>query len=408
MPATRGGAGHRRRGSALRDHHQSAGRHRGRMGAGTSRRRAAPRHRVPPVPPDRAQAPGRQSGAAHLRGGAWRGRRPGRPRRAPASRWTPIPGASWRRGTSSPARSRWPMPTGGAWLDAREIDDFPTRFPGITAILARHGLDAAARPPAGRARAPLRDGRRPDRPRGPLHAAGPLGGGRGRLDRRARRQPARVQLAARGSGLRRPRGPRAGRRDGGRGRRRRSPLPDGADPAGDRRRRGVRGDPAETMRRADDGERRAYSGPRRRCSTPSRSWRDSRGRRRPTPGAPAISCSSPRSSPRPRAGAGRAAAGTAGSTIRPRPPPGDGVILRTPPDERAAAAAQARASRHRADRPRRRSRSRRSSGRSAGSPGSATRWCWRTTTSGPRSRTSPTTSATRSASPGRRPRRRRA
>jgi L-aspartate oxidase len=32
--------------------------------------------------------------------------------------------------------------SGGAWLDAREIDDFPMRFPGITAILAEHGLDA--------------------------------------------------------------------------------------------------------------------------------------------------------------------------------------------------------------------------------------------------------------------------
>jgi L-aspartate oxidase len=32
---------------------------------------------------------------------------------------------------------------GGAWLDAREIEDFPTRFPGITAILARHRLDAS-------------------------------------------------------------------------------------------------------------------------------------------------------------------------------------------------------------------------------------------------------------------------
>ena len=32
---------------------------------------------------------------------------------------------------------------GGAWLDAREIEDFPTRFPGITAILAAHGLDAS-------------------------------------------------------------------------------------------------------------------------------------------------------------------------------------------------------------------------------------------------------------------------
>ena len=30
---------------------------------------------------------------------------------------------------------------GGAWLDARMVEDFPSRFPGITAMLARHGLD---------------------------------------------------------------------------------------------------------------------------------------------------------------------------------------------------------------------------------------------------------------------------
>jgi L-aspartate oxidase len=33
--------------------------------------------------------------------------------------------------------------TGGAWLDARDIEDFPTRFPGITSILASHGLNPA-------------------------------------------------------------------------------------------------------------------------------------------------------------------------------------------------------------------------------------------------------------------------
>jgi L-aspartate oxidase len=32
---------------------------------------------------------------------------------------------------------------GGAWLDARQIADFPARFPGITAMLARQGLDPA-------------------------------------------------------------------------------------------------------------------------------------------------------------------------------------------------------------------------------------------------------------------------
>ncbi|HUR94829.1 MAG TPA: L-aspartate oxidase [Gemmatimonadales bacterium] len=33
--------------------------------------------------------------------------------------------------------------SGGAWLDARSVADFPARFPGITAMLARHDLDAA-------------------------------------------------------------------------------------------------------------------------------------------------------------------------------------------------------------------------------------------------------------------------
>jgi len=35
---------------------------------------------------------------------------------------------------------------GGAWLDARHISDFRSQFPGITAMLARHGLDAARDP----------------------------------------------------------------------------------------------------------------------------------------------------------------------------------------------------------------------------------------------------------------------
>ncbi len=32
---------------------------------------------------------------------------------------------------------------GGAWLDARAVENFPSRFPGITAMLARFGLDPA-------------------------------------------------------------------------------------------------------------------------------------------------------------------------------------------------------------------------------------------------------------------------
>ena len=33
--------------------------------------------------------------------------------------------------------------SGGAWLDARKIENFSSRFPGITAMLARHSLDPA-------------------------------------------------------------------------------------------------------------------------------------------------------------------------------------------------------------------------------------------------------------------------
>ena len=33
--------------------------------------------------------------------------------------------------------------SGGAWLDARGIENFPSRFPGITAMLGRLGLDPA-------------------------------------------------------------------------------------------------------------------------------------------------------------------------------------------------------------------------------------------------------------------------
>jgi L-aspartate oxidase len=33
--------------------------------------------------------------------------------------------------------------SGGAWLDAREVENFRSRFPGITAMLARRGLDPA-------------------------------------------------------------------------------------------------------------------------------------------------------------------------------------------------------------------------------------------------------------------------
>ena len=61
---------------------------------------------------------------------------------------------------------------GGRRLRARS-------FPGITAMLAQHGLDAGRGPATGRAGPALRDGRNSDRPRRPQQPAGALGSGRG-------------------------------------------------------------------------------------------------------------------------------------------------------------------------------------------------------------------------------------
>ena len=116
------------------------------------------------------------------------------------------------------------------WLDATGLEGFAERFPTIMAALAEVGLDPAtdwlpvapaAHYSCGGVVADLD---------GAIDAAGALGGGRGRVQRRARRQPARVELAARRHGLRpegrrghrpRGRGPERHRRDAlGAGRRR--------------------------------------------------------------------------------------------------------------------------------------------------------------------------------------------
>ena len=96
---------------------------------------------------------------------------------------------------------------GGAWLDARSVSEFSTRFPGITAMLAGTRPRRGDGSPAGGAGAPLRDGWDQDRPGGAVQHARALGGGRGRVHRRARRQPSRLELTPRGSRLRRSRGP---------------------------------------------------------------------------------------------------------------------------------------------------------------------------------------------------------
>ena len=123
------------------------------------------------------------------------------------------------------------------WLDATGLERFSARFPTIAASLSSIGLD------------PQRDwlpiapaahhlsGGVVDRPVGRHGAARPVGGGGGGLHRRARGQPAGLQLAARGHGLRRPPGrahpvgraePRAERRAAGRARARSRSTASGA------------------------------------------------------------------------------------------------------------------------------------------------------------------------------------
>ncbi len=95
-------------------------------------------------------------------------------------------------------------------LDMREID--LARFPNIVAALARRRARPGARAGTGRARRALHDGRRGHEPRRPLVAARPLRGGRVRLHRTARRQPAGLELAGRVLRVRLPRGARRTRR----------------------------------------------------------------------------------------------------------------------------------------------------------------------------------------------------
>ena len=100
------------------------------------------------------------------------------------------------------------------WLDARHLgaEFWEKRFPTILAVCraARRRPDHRADP--GRPRPALRLRRRGHRPRRALQRAGPLRHRRGRVQRRARRQPAGLQLAARRTRLLPPdRGGAAGR-----------------------------------------------------------------------------------------------------------------------------------------------------------------------------------------------------
>ncbi len=142
--------------------------------------------------------------SADLRGRARRGRgAASTSRRAVHARRRPA-GPSWPRATSSPARCRgaWPSRAGASGVPGR---DRPRRRRSWPSASRASTPRAAGRATTGR-RSPFRS--RPPRttgwaacsPTSRAHdRAGPVRRRRGRLHRRARRQPAGLQLAARGA-----------------------------------------------------------------------------------------------------------------------------------------------------------------------------------------------------------------
>ncbi len=248
-----------------------------RDGARAARRGDAARPRVRAVPPDgdvpRPRLP--RPAAADLRGRARRGRVPGRLRRQPVHAGRPRarrPRPARRGGEGDhpaderdrpPAHvARRPPPRCGVLGEA--LPDHPRHRP----LARRRPGDRAA---AGLARLPLRLGRRAHRPPRPVRRARPLRHRRGRLLRRARRQPAGLQLPARGAGLLPPDRGRAARRAaavvGAGGRRPHRGPGRGADPprapGGDdlpRRRAAQRGGPGRGGRAARQAGRDAGLG----------------------------------------------------------------------------------------------------------------------------------------------------
>ena len=189
-------------GPAVLGHHQPRRVHRRRRRHGAAGGRADGRRRVRPVPPDRP-APPRHAPAAALRGAARPRRAPARPRTASAS------STSWRpRDVVSRAMAARMDEQGvdHLWLDATGLERFSQRFPTIAASLASIGLDPEHDWLPIAPAAHHLSGGVVDRPVGGHGAPRPVGRGRGGLHGRARGQPAGVQLAARGHGLRRTAG----------------------------------------------------------------------------------------------------------------------------------------------------------------------------------------------------------
>ena len=211
----RGRARDRRQRMPLPAHHEPRRRDGRRGGRRPACRRGRRRPRVRPVPPHGARGARHSAG---LRGRARRGRRAASTRAASGSCSTSIRAPSSRPATSWRARSGGAMAEqGGAPGAARR--DGPRRrapraaaSPGSRRVPRRPASTGRREPVPGHPRRALLDGRRRHRPRRAHDAARPVRGGRDRLHRRARREPARLELAARGGGVRRPRGARARRR----------------------------------------------------------------------------------------------------------------------------------------------------------------------------------------------------
>ena len=93
-------------------------------------------------------------------------------------------------------------------LDMRHVKgiDLHQRFPGISAVLARYGLESAPGSDSGPPGRALPDGRHPDRPLRPHQSSRTLCGRRGGMHRRSRSQPAGFELIARRVGVWRARG----------------------------------------------------------------------------------------------------------------------------------------------------------------------------------------------------------
>ncbi len=252
--------------AAVRRDDESERLDRRRDGARVAGRGEGARSGVHPVPPDRVVAgEGRERPAAvGVRGCPRRGRFPGRPRRqavhAGAAR-ARRPGAARHRGEGDHApdaclRQGSHVP-GRAALRGREVAGAVPDDPGVLP-LARYRPGARTDP--GRAGLPLLLRRRLDRSAGADLRARAVRLWRGRLHRRTRCEPARLELAAGGPGLRPPDRRLAGVRNAG-------PARTGGRPA--RARPGGRGRRTGDAA-GDDGRRR---------SDPKRSW-TGRGRDR--------------------------------------------------------------------------------------------------------------------------------